>query len=121
MSPLRFTTDRIDWGSECGSYHIKPSHIRALRKATSLGSSKDGGSKIGRSVSWAGYGRSASMGLRMSSNLAAVTMSSSSIIADINNLVYTSNTNDDDEFDAAGKARLKKTTSEVAVQWPSSG
>jgi hypothetical protein len=48
-------------------------------------------------------------------------VSSSSIIADINNLVYTSDTNDDDEFDAAGKARLKKTTSEVAVQWPSSG
>jgi hypothetical protein len=42
----------------------------------------------------------------MSSNLAAVTMSSSSIIADIKNLVYTSDTDDDDdEFDAAGKGR----------------
>jgi hypothetical protein len=41
----------------------------------------------------------------MSSNLAAVTMFASLIITDINNLIYTSNTgNDDVKFDATGKA-----------------
>ena len=85
--PVWFTTDRIDWGSNCGLNHIKPSNIRALRKATRFGSSKDGGSKTGISRSWTGYNRSASTGLRMSSNLAAVTMSASSIITDINNLL----------------------------------
>jgi hypothetical protein len=92
---------------------IKPSQIKALRRPQTHGSSKDTTGETGISVSRTGYNRSSSTGSRRLS-LASVDMPAPVMIADINNLVYTSDNDSDEDsatpFDAVGNAGGKIST-----------